>query len=233
MKRTTALSRMSLIATASPGIVRDLGAWLTSVRAEARTLGYRSSSFASLELGELMEDEVAGHGFSIRESDPDFDAFNTRVEADTELSDEEGCAVGQPYWTTTGDDPVIDDQYVCADKERSAGGWIPNDMEPHPMDRLFDEPVIDLPPMQQWSEFQKYLARAKNARGELFAAILFWLRQQTSADVLKKQLSRFRQKNRENFRRCARLNDWTSLWLNKDQVDILGARFSAILSRLP
>lgn len=225
------LSRLSLVWSASPVETRDLGAWLTSVRQEASRLGYRPSSFASLELGELMEDEVAGHGFSIRESDPDFDAFNTTIQPDSELSDEEGCAVDQPYWTTTGDDPVIDDQYVCADKERSAGGVVPNDVETEP--DPWSEPVIDLPPANEWSEFRKYLARQKTARGEMFAAILFWLRQQTSADVLKKQLSRFRQKNRENFKRCARLNDWTSLWLNKDQVAIIEARFSAILARLP
>jgi hypothetical protein len=135
--------------------------------------------------------------------------------------------ITMPWWCYSGEEGVVDDQFVEADTIRSAGGW--SDVEPEPQDEEFgDEQAAET-----WSEFRLYLLRQKNRRQDTFLAVFDWLRRQKTAVAINKHWWQFRNRNQQAVQRCKRLNNWTGLWLTKKQVEQLEQYRRICLRRLP
>jgi hypothetical protein len=199
--------------------------WAAQAHTEASKLGIKPTWMARLPLDEMMEDESAGWGFDIRNEDPDTESFHTDVEEDFEAA-EPSIEAGSAYWTTSGDDPVLTDQYVQADMVRSAGGW--SDVQAEPEDTY--SPKWEH--ADKWSAFRLYIYRAKSARNDFCVSIFDWLRRQTNRERLTTEWRRFQRQNRENFQSCLRRKDWTGLRLTKTQVRALETYYRLCLSRL-
>lgn len=146
----------------------------------------------------------------------------TSPAAKTDTSD-----VDCPWWTTSGDDPVIHDQYYQADLERSAGGW--SDVGPE----AEDDHVGTTAHCDTWSEWRLYIKRAAETRRERVCRIFDWLRRQPTAKAINSQWWRFRQRNRDAYKAFRASNDTSKLWLTKKQKDALERYYRIRLRQLP
>ena len=109
---------------------------------------YQHNSFQSISLDDWKHD--IGNGYSIRDEDPEIDSFKEII-IDNFNPDYEGPEIetANANWTTTGDTPVIDDQFVVEDDKRSYGGWSdisPEDDEDYRL-RNNMERIEDLTPL--------------------------------------------------------------------------------------
>jgi hypothetical protein len=179
----------------------------------------------SASVGELLE---AGVTFAMVA-----DAAEERSERRLRVVEGRGAyhdstAVDSPWWTTTGDDPVIHDQYTQADFTQSAGGWsLIHPEEP-------DTEAGDTQPAETWSAFRLHIKRAAEERKERVCRIFDWLRRQPSAKAINSQWWRFRERNRQGYRAyLASGRDTTKLWLTKAQKDSLERYYRIRLRQLP
>lgn len=203
--------------------------WSAQAAAEAASVcGLRPTWLASIGLADLMEDDVVGDGFRIAnpEDDSIFLEFGSSVTA-RDISDDH-LGPDRPWWTTTGDDPVIFDECVQASAERSAGGW--SDVS------AADRPWVSKwkwEPASEWSGFRLYLKRCGEERHNRFIAVFDWLRRQMSVADINKQWGRYRHRCRESIRNCVKKNEWSTLFLSSAQRTLLEAYRTTRLQILP
>lgn len=140
----------------------------------------------------------------------------------------DSTGVDSPWWTTTGDDPCVLDQYTQADLDTSAGKW--NLVGPEEK----DETIGDKRPSESWASFRLYLKRAKEEREVRVCRIFDWLRRQTSAKAIHNHWWKFRKHNSVGYRAFRQSGgDTTKLWLTKGQKDTLETYCKIRLRQLP
>jgi hypothetical protein len=182
-------------------------------------------SFQSISLDDWKHDVV--DGYSIQSYDSDLDQFKEIITPDLQTGEGPEIETANAYWTTTGETPVINDQFVVEDDKRSSGGWSdisPEEDEDYKLRNELEQ-IEDLPPLNEWNEYKRHTLRQKNIREERFIAIFDWLRKQTNREDLKKHWKNFRTRNRESYQKCKKNHEWSEIFLTANQVEKLEAYF--------
>lgn len=184
-----------------------------------------------MDINELL---VANVGFSIVEEDrafgPDGELRGLRTLTAEDSETGVGPGVDTPWWTTTGDDPVIHDQYVQADMDASAGGW--SYIGPELGCGLEDDTPVHWEYHTKWADWTLYLKRQKEDRQKRCLVVFEWVRHCTSKALLKQKLEAFERFVKADKKRCMQSRDWTNSYLTKEQATKLGRYFRIRLQML-